>query len=124
MTRRRLVAAGLGVLALAGVLAGVLVLTGGDSSPIRKPDPPVGAPLLPDIVPLPPGSVRLKERKDRWQLRFSTTMVNVGKGDFVLRATRDGEGAPWTIEQDVPYSKGGAEMVPLDEQAGVGRGRP
>ena len=34
---------GLGVLlALAGVLAGVLVLTGGGSSPIRKPDPPVG----------------------------------------------------------------------------------
>src|SRR6187431_2027473 len=99
MTRRRLVAAGLGVLALAGVLAGVLVLTGGGSSPIRKPDPPVGAPLLPDIVPLPPGSVRLKERKDRWQLRFSSTMVNVGKGDFVLRATRAGEGAPWTVEQ-------------------------
>ena len=39
-------------------------------------------------------------------------MVNVGKGDFVLRATRAGEGAPWTVEQDVPYSKGGAKVVP------------
>ena len=101
------------MLGLAGVLVGVLVLTGGSSSPIRQPDPPVGAPLLPDIVPVPPGSVRLEKRKDRWQLRFSTTMVNVGKGAFILRATRDGEGAPWTIEQDVPYSEAGAEIVRL-----------
>jgi hypothetical protein len=113
MTRRKLVAAGLGVLVLAGVLAGGLVLAGGGSSRIRQPDPPVGAPLLPDIVPVPPGSVRLQERKDRWQLRFSTTMVNAGRGDFILRATRDGEGAPWTVEQDIPYSEGGAEIVPL-----------
>jgi hypothetical protein len=113
MTLRALMAAGLGVLALAGVLAGVLILTGGGSSPIRKPDPPIGTPLLPDIVPVAPGSLRLKKRKDRWQLRFSTTMVNAGKGAFILRATRAGEGAPWTIEQDVPYSKGGAAVVPL-----------
>src|SRR4249919_1559253 len=114
--RRWLIAAGVGVPVLVGVLVGVLVLPGGGSSPIRKPDPPVGAPLLPDIMPVPPGSLRLKKRKDRWQLRFSTTMVNVGKGAFVLRATRDGEGAPWTIEQDVPYSKSGAEIVPLESR--------
>jgi len=101
------------VVPLVGVLVGVLVFSGGYSDPIGKPAPPVGAPMLPDIVPVPPGSLRLKKRKDRWQLRFSTTMVNVGKGDFILRATRGSPGAQWTIEQDVPYSKGGAEIVPL-----------
>ena len=38
-------------------------------------------------------------------------LVNVGDGDFVLRATRGAYG-DWEVDQDVPYSKSGAKVVP------------
>jgi hypothetical protein len=42
-------------------------------------------------------------------LRFSTLLVNVGEGDFVLRATRDHE--RWEVDQDIQYSESGAKVV-------------
>jgi hypothetical protein len=51
----------------------------------------------------------------RWNLRFSSILANVGKGDFILRATRD-RGGIWHVEQDIPYSKSGARTVPVPAQ--------
>ena len=52
---------------------------------------------------------------DRWRLRFSTTIVNVGEGDFILRAVRNLRGG-WKAEQDIPYSKQGARRVRIPAQ--------
>jgi hypothetical protein len=49
----------------------------------------------------------------RWNLRFSSILANLGKGDFILRATRT-IGGSWHVTQDIPYSKGGAKPVPVD----------
>lgn len=76
---------------------------------VKPPDPPVGTPVLPDIAPAPPLSPQLLLEDERWVLRFSTLLVNVGDGDFVLRATRQGD--TWVVDQDVQYSEAGAEVV-------------
>jgi hypothetical protein len=49
---------------------------------------------------------------DRWTLSFDSILVNVGDGEFLLRAKRDGNGK-WHVEQDIPYSTSGAKPVPL-----------
>jgi hypothetical protein len=49
----------------------------------------------------------------RWHIFFSTTIVNVGKSDFLLRAVRE-SGGTWVVEQGIPYSESGAEIVPTD----------
>ena len=97
-----------------GVLAVLLVALssacgGGASISVEEPDPPVGAPMLPDIAPAPPLDPQLSREDGRWLLRFSTLLVNVGDGDFVLRATRDDGG--WEVDQDVQYSEAGAKVV-------------
>jgi len=51
----------------------------------------------------------------RWNLRFSSILVNIGKGDFVLRATRAKDGV-WHVEQDIQYSKSGAKPTPVPAQ--------
>ncbi len=43
--------------------------------------------------------------------RFNTIIVNVGEGDFLLRAIRNVRGG-WKPEQDIPYSEEGARRVP------------
>ena len=48
----------------------------------------------------------------RWSLSFDSVLVNVGDGDFLLRAKRDDDGK-WHVEQDIPYSTSGAKTVPL-----------
>jgi Lysyl oxidase len=98
-----------------GLLAALLVLLssacggGGTSISVKPPDPPVGTPILPDIAPAPPLGPQLALEDGRWLLRFSTLLVNVGDGDFVLRATRND--SRWEVDQDVQYSKSGAKVV-------------
>jgi hypothetical protein len=98
-----------------GLLAMLLVTLstacGGRESSIsvEAPDPPIGTPMLPDIAPAPPLDPQLFRENGRSLLRFSTLLVNVGDGDFVLRATRDDRG--WEVDQDVQYSEAGARIV-------------
>lgn len=84
---------------------------GGDNEgleTIPEPDPPIGEPMLPDIAPAPPQDAQMKREHGRWVIRFSTTLINIGDGDFVLRATRGIRS--WEVEQDVQYSESGAKI--------------
>jgi hypothetical protein len=85
---------------------------GGGNSDLDEPGPPVGQPVLPDLVPSPPQRVHLRRLNGRWSLSFDSILVNVGDGEFLLRAKRKGDG-PWHVEQDIPYSTSGAKQVPL-----------
>ena len=99
--RLRTVAATLVVLSL--LAAGC----GSGGSPLDEP--PVGSPLLPDLAPLPPIDMQMRHKKDKWYIAFSSTLVNVGKGDFVLvakRGIRD-----WRVEQGLFYSESGGRYV-------------
>jgi lysyl oxidase len=82
---------------------------GGGSNPFKAPGPPVGHALLPDIAPSPPLDVHIKKAGGRWVLSFSSILVNIGDGDFLLRATRTN--GVWHVEQDVPYSTSGAKTI-------------
>ena len=94
------------------VLCLVAAGCGGESrGAAEEPDPPVGKPVLPDLMPKPQFNVLTQKVGDRWRIRFSTTIVNVGEGDFILRAVRNLRGG-WKAEQDIPYSKQGARRVP------------
>ena len=80
---------------------------------------PEGQPLLPDLTPVPPVDVRTTFKDGSTVLRFSSTLVNVGEGDFVLRATRQSTvlerlSAQWVVEQEVEYSINGGELIPTD----------
>ena len=84
---------------------------GGGEPDLRDPNPPVGSPVLPDLVPSPPQALHLRRQNGRWSLAFDSILVNVGDGEFRLRAKRD-DADRWHVEQDVPYSTSGAEVVP------------
>lgn len=86
---------------------------GDDLKRFREPGPPVGAPSLPDLMPKPQLNVTTQRLVDRWYIRFSTIIVNVGAGDFVLRGTRPTNTAEWRVEQLVPYTDGGFEPLPV-----------
>jgi lysyl oxidase len=107
MTRRTYLS--LAVICAAGLLAAGC----GRDAPatLPEPGPPVGAAVLPDLAPSPQLNVATQRLGQKWRMRFNTVIVNVGKGDFVLRGTRE-LGGPWTVEQDVPYSTSGARRVP------------
>lgn len=82
---------------------------GGEASiSIEPPDPPVGKAMLPDISPAPPQDARISLENGRWLVRFSTSLANVGDGDFVLRASR--VVGDWEVDQDVQYSESGAKV--------------
>jgi Lysyl oxidase len=85
---------------------------GGEESGLDEPGPPVGQPVLPDLVPSPPRRVHLRRVNGRWSLSFDSILVNVGDGEFLLRAKREGNGR-WHVEQDIPYSTSGAKPAPL-----------
>ena len=81
---------------------------GSASISIKPPGPPVGKPLLPDIAPAPPQDAHIVKKDGRWLIRFSTSLANVGDGDFVLRASRIV--GDWEVDQDVQYSESGAKV--------------
>jgi hypothetical protein len=100
-------------LGAAGVIAASIAAgCGGGSNEgltsIKAPGPPVGKPLLPDIAPASPQDAHISHEKGQWLIRFSTTLLNIGDGDFVLRATR--VIGDWTVDQDVQYSESGGKV--------------
>ena len=98
---------------LALLLCAVVAGCGGDDlGAAAEPDPPVGTPVLPDLMPKPQNNVLTQKVDGRWRIRFNTIIVNVGEGDFLLRALRDVRGG-WKTEQDIPYSREGAKRVPI-----------
>ena len=72
-----------------------------------------------DLMPKPQFNVLTQKVGERWRLRFSTTIVNVGEGDFILRAVRNLRGG-WKAEQDIPYSERGARRVRIPAQLAWG----
>lgn len=81
------------------------------AAPVRT-GPPVGTPVLPDLSPQPPIDVHTKKSKsDTWTIEFSSTLVNVGREEFLLHGTREGD--DWTVEQDIPYSTSGVKPTPV-----------
>jgi len=94
-------------------LLAALVITEGSRDDLPEPDPPVGTAVLPDLMPSPQLNVGTKEVDGEWHMFFDTVITNVGESDFVLRAKREVRGT-WTVEQGIPYSEGGAEIVPTD----------
>ena len=98
---------------LALILCAVVAGCGGDDlGAAAEPDPPVGSPVLPDLMPKPQNNVLTQKVKGRWRIRFNTIIVNVGEGDFLVRAVREVRGG-WRSEQDIPYSEEGAKRVPV-----------
>lgn len=79
---------------------------------------PVGDPMLPDLVPDPPVDLRVSQHEDGMlEVRFSSTLVNVGEGDFVLRASRESaESHDWMVEQEVAFSEEGGDLRPTSAQ--------
>jgi hypothetical protein len=93
-------------LVLASALALIVSACGG----FPTVDNPVGEPLLPDLVPEPPVDLRVTVEDGTTTVRFSSTLVNVGEGDFVLRANRDLFNE-WSVEQELWYSESGGELI-------------
>jgi hypothetical protein len=89
-----------------------LAAVGCSRDKLPQPDPPVGHPVLPDLMPKPQLNVTTGQVNGKWQIFFSTIIVNVGRSDFILRGIRHGD--DWTVEQGIPYSGGGAKLVPTD----------
>ncbi|RIQ13679.1 hypothetical protein DY240_25515 [Jiangella rhizosphaerae] len=88
---------------------------GSDDTATARPRPtgsPVGAPVLPDLVPEPPVDVHTKDNGDGWQIEFSSVLVNVGEGEFLLFADRPTADDPWVATQGIAHDGGGVEVVP------------
>lgn len=124
-TRTKIVLAIVTLGLVAAVVLGAVVAMGGgsgkaDFDPFIDPEPPVGAAVLPDLMPKPQLNVTTERLVDRWYIRFSTIIVNVGDGDFMLRATRPSVPADWEAQQLIPHTGGGAEAVPIDAQLAWG----
>ncbi len=75
--------------------------------------PPEGLQVLPDLVPAPPTDLHTSLEDDGWTIGFTSTLVNVGEGDFILDGTRTADGE-WSVEQLVPYSESGTSSAPVD----------
>lgn len=103
------------------VLAVTIALVGSAcaSDDPRLDGPPVGEALYPDLVPDPPEALRTRTEDDGRQLvRFSSTLTNVGEGDFLLDGFLvDDE---WTVEQLIPYSESGSNTVSVEPTMGWG----
>jgi hypothetical protein len=92
----------------AAALALLALVASGCAS--RTPfEDPVGDPVLPDLVPTPPIDMQMLEQEGKWYISFSSTLVNVGEGDFVLVAKR--EIRDWRVEQGIRYSTSGGRLV-------------
>lgn len=101
-----------------GLLAVLLVvpLAGagcGDDPDDPWTQPAVGAELLPDLQPVPPIDIHTKKDEDgTWTVEFSSSVVNVGEGDFHLTANK-GPGDTWIVVQDIEHEEG-AKQVDTD----------
>jgi len=94
------------------VWATTLALIGAACGGFPTVDNPVGQPQLPDLVPKPPVDLRVTVEDETTTVRFSSALVNIGEGDFVLRAARDFFNR-WRVEQELWYSESGGELLPI-----------
>jgi hypothetical protein len=109
--RRRLGTLARRLTILATTLALVAIGCGGDERSLSGP--PVGEPVLPDLVPEPPDTLHtMRDNQGVWTMRFTSTIVNVGDGDFILHGDRTGD--QWSVEQQIAYSHSGSELVPTE----------
>lgn len=99
------------VLCTAGLLAGC-----GNGAEAEWSKEPVGSALLPDFAPEPPTDLHTKRIGDVWTVEFSSTVVNVGDGDFHATADKQLDGS-WILTQDIEYDGGGAEHIATDAEA-------
>jgi lysyl oxidase len=96
-------------LLLLPAVALALLAAGVGSDVVPEAQPPVGKPMLPDLAAEPPRNLETRLVNGRWSIAFTTIILNVGAGDFLLRASREGDG--WRVEQGIPYTEGGAKVV-------------
>jgi hypothetical protein len=89
---------------------------GGAEADDRWSEPPVGSQQLPDFAPVPPADIHTKQAGDSWTVEFSSTLVNVGEGDFHATAAKGSDGS-WILTQDIAYDGGGAEHVRTPAEA-------
>ena len=76
---------------------------------------PLGDPVLPDLTPQPAVDVHTKRQEEGvWTLTFSSELVNVGDGEFLLRATRERDDDAWAVEQPIRRSISGVDVAKLD----------
>ncbi|WP_107704886.1 lysyl oxidase family protein [Nocardioides allogilvus] len=98
-------------------LSVVALLSGcGGDAEARWAEEPVGSALLPDFAPVPPSDIHTKQIDGAWTVEFSSTLVNVGEGDFHATADKQLDDS-WVLTQDIEYDGGGAEHVTTDAQA-------
>jgi hypothetical protein len=92
-----------------------LVVAACGSSDSGGVEPSATVALLPDLVPAAPVDIHTINEDGVDLLRFTSTLVNVGTGDFLLRGTRSGpESDDWAVQQEIPRSSGPADVVPTD----------
>jgi hypothetical protein len=107
-----------------GALAMVLVAALAGCGDSGAAGPPVGVPVLPDLVPDPPLELRTRDDgQGHIQMLFTSTLTNVGAGDFILRGMRDLQ--DWRVDQEIVYSESGVEVIPTEtamEYGGDGHG--
>ena len=77
-------------------------------------DEPAGEAMVPDLAPMPPIQLHTSRSEGVDELRFTSTLVNVGEGDFVLRGSRDdsSDRDAWAVDQEIRYSESGASLTP------------
>lgn len=105
------------IASLAVAVCAVVAVSAGCSggAEARWSKDPVGSPLLPDFAPVPPADIHTRHIDDSWTVEFSSTLVNVGDGDFHATADKQLDGS-WVVTQDIEYDEGGAEHIPTDAE--------
>lgn len=93
---------GVALWAAAAIVAiGYAVVPTGAGEPAGRLEAPV-EPRLPDLAMVPVEVCCIGVADDgTWTLRFGATIVNVGEGDFVVRAQRRSRLGPWTLQQHI-----------------------
>lgn len=93
-------------------LLAVLLVACGDAG-VADVERPVGEPELPDLAPLPSTELRtFPNPEGDWEIRFTSIVVNVGDGDFTLRANRDT--GDWAVDQEIHHTVQGAVLEPTN----------
>lgn len=107
--RLRVVAAALFAIALAAAC-------GSSPSEVSAPPAsPAGEQVLPDLMPEPPTVLNMrKDPNGTWGMRFTSVLVNVGRGQFRL----DGRqvAGQWQVDQMIEHANGGFEDVSTPAQ--------
>lgn len=75
--------------------------------------------VLPDLTMSPPQNFSIEVADNgKHELRFDTVMNNLGSGDFVVAADRDGN--DWTLTQRFAMKQGGTASAPVSASMSFG----